>query len=666
MLSYQRTSLPDFIVTPRVPDPLISSSDAELRTHVERVLSANYELDREIGRGGMGIVYLARDRRLKRRVAIKLLPPELAFRGEIRTRFLREAETAAQLSHPNIVPIYSVDEREGLVYFVMTYVEGDNLAARLHDGGAMAPDEARRILLEVARALSFAHERGVVHRDIKPDNILLDRQDGRVMVTDFGIARAVSDSSSRLTATGMAIGTPAYMSPEQSMGDREIDGRSDLYSLGVVAYQMLSGELPFNANSTPALLVKHLSETPVPISHKVAGIPADLARAVMMLLEKEPANRFPSAAALVTALETGEVPELIGGPAIALGRGNTRPVDSFGSVAPRPNTADNYLAYEAPSGDDLARWNNEDVRAFRKKLAPWVIVGGVSVTLSVFGGPDFAGLWGMYSIYLAWKYAKLWTNGYDWRDVLKEPKDRLFFDVVSEWTDNVKALWDPKKRAEMRERERIRGRRGIAMFERAGANPMLAARPALSPRDLSSLAGSHARQVQEAQRNRDDILRLVEGLPKKDKELMGDVPGTAVSLYQKAEALALSIGELERGVAPGSAAQLDNEINRLEAEANPLDTRASEERVRRLAYLKRQRRAVADTGGRLAQSKEKLESCLLALQNMRLEVVRLRSGPQTYQSITSVAEKAIALGREVDSAMYAKDEIAKMKLGGRG
>jgi serine/threonine-protein kinase len=218
-----------------VSDPVPAPVDSELRTHVDRVLSAQYELDREIGRGGMGIVYRAKDRRLKRQVAIKLLPPELAFRSEIRSRFLREAETAAQLSHPNIVPIYSVDEREGLVYFVMALVEGENLAQILHTRGRFAPDDTRRILHDVAEALAYAHERGVVHRDIKPDNILLDQDDGRVMVTDFGIARAVSEGAdARLTATGMAIGTPAYMSPEQSLGEREVDGRSDLYSLGIV------------------------------------------------------------------------------------------------------------------------------------------------------------------------------------------------------------------------------------------------------------------------------------------------------------------------------------------------------------------------------------------------------------------------------------------------
>src|ERR687886_2446940 len=292
-----------------VPETSPTSSDPELRALVERVLSAQYELDREIGRGGMGIVYRAKDRRLKRPVAIKLLPPELAFRSEIRTRFLREAETAAQLSHPNIVPIYSVDEVENLVFFVMAFVRGDNLAKRIHDAGRLGVEEARRVVREVADALAYAHARGVVHRDIKPDNILLDAETGRAMVTDFGIARAVTEGQdSRLTATGMALGTPTYMSPEQAAGERQIDGRSDLYSLGVVAYQMLCGEPPFTAASTPAMLVKHISERPMPLEQRRADVPQDLARAVMMLLEKDPANRFPSASALVAALDTGYVP----------------------------------------------------------------------------------------------------------------------------------------------------------------------------------------------------------------------------------------------------------------------------------------------------------------------------------------------------------------------
>src|SRR4051812_20190794 len=209
--------------SPAPIDPSAQASSSELRTHIERVLSAHYELDNEIGRGGMGVVYRARDRRLKRHIAIKVLPPELAFQSAIKTRFLREAETAAQLSHPNIVPIYSVDEIESLVFFVMAYVSGDNLGKRLHESGVLPVDDVRRITREVADALAYAHEPGVVHRDIKPDNTLPDANPGRTMVTDFGIARAGSEGNTRLTATGTALGTPAYMSPEQAAGDRTID-----------------------------------------------------------------------------------------------------------------------------------------------------------------------------------------------------------------------------------------------------------------------------------------------------------------------------------------------------------------------------------------------------------------------------------------------------------
>ncbi|HEX6316562.1 MAG TPA: protein kinase, partial [Gemmatimonadaceae bacterium] len=398
----------------------------------------------------MGIVYKARDRRLKRPVAIKVLPPELAFRAEIRTRFLREAETAAQLSHPNIVPIYSVDERDGIVYFVMALVEGENLAVRLHAHGALSPGEARRILLEVAHALAYAHERGVVHRDIKPDNILLQMGDGRVMVTDFGIARAVTEGAdARLTATGMAIGTPAYMSPEQSTGDRQIDGRSDLYSLGVVGYQMLTGDPPFEAPSTPALLVKHLSERPEPIIARRRGVPPDLERAVMLLLEKDPDQRFPSAAALAAALESGNVPELP----------NVPVAPSVRTATPRTARAAAALADDEWSGvsrEEQARWYAPPVVEFRKKLGPYVIVNSVIIISSILFGVSLVFFTAIWSVYLAFKYAKLWSEDYDWHDVLREPRDRMFFDVVAEWFDNVRALWDKNKAAEVRARNQAK------------------------------------------------------------------------------------------------------------------------------------------------------------------------------------------------------------------
>src|SRR5207302_8601514 len=249
------------------------------------------------GRGGMGVVFNARDERLKRRVAVKVLPPELAFREEVRLRFLREAETAARLSHPHIVPMHSVGEgADGLVYFVMAYADGESLGAKLKRRGRLPPGEVRRILVETADALGAAHALGIIHRDVKPDNILLEGSRGRVVVTDFGIAKALSSSSTGgLTGTGVAIGTPHYMSPEQAAGEREVDGRSDLYSLGVVGYQVLVGELPFTAPTVPGLLMAHITEPAPLITDRRPDCPDDLAACVMRCLEKEPEARWPTA-----------------------------------------------------------------------------------------------------------------------------------------------------------------------------------------------------------------------------------------------------------------------------------------------------------------------------------------------------------------------------------
>lgn len=280
------------------------AQDPALQQRLTQVLAPGYAVEAEIGRGGMGIVYRAKDTRLKRSVAIKLLPPELAYRDEIRSRFLREAEMAAQLSHPNIVPIYSVDEKDGCVYFIMQFIDGETLAQRLATRGRLGIVEARAMLRQVADALAYAHARGVIHRDIKPDNIMLQREDGRAMVTDFGIARAADDTTgTRLTATGVAIGTPAYMSPEQCTGERAVDGRSDLYSLGVVTYAALVGTPPFAGSNTAALLVKHLTEIPRPIREIRHDVPDDLVAIINRLLQKNPADRFQDAASVVKALD---------------------------------------------------------------------------------------------------------------------------------------------------------------------------------------------------------------------------------------------------------------------------------------------------------------------------------------------------------------------------
>src|SRR3954468_5085330 len=265
----------------------------------------HYLIENEIGRGGMAVVYKATDLRLNRPVAIKVLPPDVAFNGDVKTRFIREAQTAAQLSHPNIVPIYSVDDNggESLVYFVMSFVDGEGLGVRLSREGAWPVDQTVRVLRDVADALAYAHTHGVVHRDIKPDNILIDRASGRPLVTDFGIARAAAGET-RLTVTGVAVGTPAYMSPEQALGEREVDGRSDMYSLAVVGYHMLVGETPFKAANTPAMLVKHVSERPRPIRERRPEVPAYLAVAIDRALAKRPEDRWADAAEFRDALDS--------------------------------------------------------------------------------------------------------------------------------------------------------------------------------------------------------------------------------------------------------------------------------------------------------------------------------------------------------------------------
>jgi len=655
---------------PRVSDPVVSSADSELRAHVERVLSDHYELDSEIGRGGMGIVYRAKDRRLKRTVAIKLLPPELAFRSDIKTRFLREAETAAQLSHPNIVPIYTVDETEGLVFFVMAYVDGENLAKRIFERGVLPSDEVRRILRDVADALAYAHERGVVHRDIKPDNIIIASQTGRPMVTDFGIARAVSDGDSRLTATGMAIGTPAYMSPEQAAGERTIDGRSDLYSLGVVAYQMLAGEPPFVAGSTPAMLVKHISERPLPVQQRRADMPDDLARAVMLLLEKDPANRFPSAAALVAALDTGSVPNPTGRTSGAAAPADY--ADSYGSARNQSNRTSGDPAYAAvpfteselyapPTVEDMARWEAPAVQKFRRKLAPYLFVNGVIVIASLVGDRDYFGITVVWSIYMAFKYAKLWADGYDWRDVFRQPRERELLEVVDEGVRGVRSIFDSKQRHRLREERRARKiarRTGRSTMERPVATPSGLGQRSAS--GLSHASGRSADLIGQAARDRDEIARILETLPAGERGRLADVYRSSMALYEKIEALALSLSALERSLAPGAQESVEAEITRLEGAANPLEGAASDERVRRLAQLRRQRRAMADLVKRRGEAEEKLETCALALHNMRLDMVRLRAGTQTHENVTTLAVNAMSLADSVDSALYVADEMGRI------
>jgi serine/threonine protein kinase len=269
----------------------------DLAERVQHALGDGYVVERALGEGGFAVVYLVRDVALKRHLAVKVLSPDLITSHTVLERFRREAETVAQLSHPNIVPLHFIGEEDGLLYLAMACVDGGSVADRL-EKGALPIDDSAKILMEVASALAHAHKRGVVHRDVKPHNVLLDAESGRALVTDFGIART-ADSS--LTLTGMFVGTPAYISPEQVTGE-ESDHRADIYALGVMGYEMLAGKLPFEGNTPTAMLMKRLSGMPTPLVEVRREIPASLAAVITRCLAPDPAERYQTASEVAAAL----------------------------------------------------------------------------------------------------------------------------------------------------------------------------------------------------------------------------------------------------------------------------------------------------------------------------------------------------------------------------
>ncbi|MDF1506412.1 serine/threonine-protein kinase, partial [Roseisolibacter sp. H3M3-2] len=264
-------------------------------------------VERELARGGMAVVYLARDVRHDRRVAIKVLPRDSLDAGRVE-RFLAEIRVTAGLSHPHVLPLHASGEGDGRPYYVTPFVAGESLRQRLARDGALPAAEAARLLRDVASALDHAHRRGVVHRDVKPENVLLT-EDGHAVVADFGIARAVRAASPRRTLPGVAFGTPAYLAPEQARGDPAADHRADLYALGVVAYEALAGEHPFGARPPEEMVAAHLGETPPPLAGRRPELPRALTALVTRLLDKDPARRPPDAAAVVRALEGRDAPD---------------------------------------------------------------------------------------------------------------------------------------------------------------------------------------------------------------------------------------------------------------------------------------------------------------------------------------------------------------------
>jgi serine/threonine-protein kinase len=627
---------------------------SSLAPRLSEALGNAFTIEGEIGRGGMGVVYRARDEKLKRRVAIKVLPPELAFQAEIRARFTREAETAARLSHPHIVPIYTVGEGNGLVYFVMGYVDGESIGGRLKRRGKLPIEESRRIMKETADALSAAHALSVIHRDIKPDNILLDGTRGRVMVTDFGIAKAMSGGSgATLTSAGVAIGTPQYMSPEQAAGEKEIDGRSDVYSLGIVTYQMLTGELPFTAPTVAGILMKQITEMPPSVQERRPDCPEDLALAVMRCLEKDPENRWPSADALRRGLEsrsvTGYRPTGMTKAGKAAPAASPRRSGALGEpppLSPRPlanrpprpslersedwrNRLDRHMDRASRRMERGSKSDNTPlpvpdtgepmiVQKTRAQFARWAAVTGGLFMINL--ATDITTPWFLFPMAgmgfgLVNSYAKLWQAGYSWRDVLNRP---MAPDAVQ-----------------------VPGAKG--------AKPL---RQLAAPR-----VDEYGRQFPAMKQAHDDraaILKLVERLsPSERKMLPEDVAATVDGLYTRASELARTLQAMDTDFDSQSAERIQQRITALQRE--PED----EERTRRLTMLEKQLKTIEDLRGKRDQIASQLESCTLAMQNVRFDLLRLRSADaaSALGDLTMATQQARALSRDVDNAIVAAAEI---------
>ena len=628
----------------------------------ERVVAAlghQYQVESEIGRGGMSVVYRARDIRLNRTVAIKVLPPELAYDPAIRTRFTREAQTSAQLSHAHIVPIYDVGEREGIAYFVMALVSGGNLAALLAREPRQPIDEVRRLLCEIADALAYAHVRGVIHRDIKPDNILLDADSGRAIVTDFGIARAI-EAGTRLTITGNALGTPQYMSPEQAVGEREVDGRSDIYSLGVVAYQMLTGRLPFTGGNTMALLLKHVNERPLPIVDLRPDAPKPLRDAIERALMKAPEDRWPTAASMRQAIMSDEpAPSWRAEPREQVrytspkpesgrrdrqpregARGDVRLVSPKRGSAVAPARAENVgpqlvgdmvvvpeqLAALTPAQrDDLRIWHGrvdllERVRVMRWYAlltgATWVagvtgFVAGVNEMPPLVLSPIIPYL---MTIKLARRGRSLRASGLKLR--------RVFSRLRSRWV--LPASPPPPKQQQLLK---------------------------LAPREV--LDSPYGPAIRRAVEDRAAIMDIVAKLSKVDRALLPDIDPAVKGLVDRVAQLAQMVYRLEQSIDTRLLGELNGRIAEMEGETT------TPEAQRRLSLLQRQRTTLEELVQRRTTLARQLDNAGLALGSLRLDLIKFRSSglESALSDVSSATQEARALSKEIGAVLEAAAEV---------
>jgi serine/threonine-protein kinase len=630
----------------------------------ERVIDAigtQYALEGEIGRGGMSIVYRARDLRLNRPVAIKVLPPELAHDPAIRARFTREAQTAAQLSHPHIVPIFDVGERDGIAYLVMAMLTGGNLATLLAHEPRLPIEEARRFVREVADALDYAHQRGVIHRDIKPDNILLDHDSGRALVTDFGIAWAM-EAASRLTVTGIAVGTPTYMSPEQAVGERALDGRSDIYSLGVLGYQMLTGRVPFSASNSMALLLKHVTERPRSILELRPDTPAAMCEAIERALMKSPEDRWPTAGTLRDALLS-----------------DARPNPSWRTERSEP------VRYTSPIPQGHRERRNRDSRRSEPRhTSPPTVEpvpldsAGLPVTAAVMQGDVVVEAAHLASLAPDQrKDLRLWhgrvnlldrikaMRGYFWVTMGLSVLAMIGFVAGASEEDFIPFLFSPIIPIVMTTKLWRRGRslqaaglklRRVILMPRAkwvlpeSRIPGQKQLEKVASREV--LDGPAGVAIRNAAEDRAAILGIIAGLSKADRRMLPDVEPAVNALVERIAHLGRMLHRMDTSVDAPALDDLDSRIAQMERAGLSL------EGERRLALLKRQRTSLVELAENRATLAQQLDNALLMLGNLRLDMVKLRtSGLQSGLSdVSSATQEVRALSREIGLMLEAAEE----------
>jgi serine/threonine-protein kinase len=617
-------------------DPLFLSFQA--------AVAGRYSLDRELGRGGMGVVYLARDVRLDRPVAIKLLPPEFAAHQDLRERFIREARTAGRLSHPYIVPIHSVDEAGDFVFYVMAFVDGETVAERVASRGPIPAHDVTRILREVSWALAYAHAQGVIHRDVKPANILLERGSGRAMVTDFGIARLVQTGGQ--TAVGEVLGTPEYMSPEQASAE-PLDGRSDLYALGVVGFFALTGTLPFTAPTVQGVLVQHLTKPAPPVSSAARGTPAQLSGAIDRCLLKDPAARFASGEELADALAPSlekrkEVPVAI--------RVFTDRRKMVALILP--------ITLTVPGAITLI---GKAARHGATGMAALGLLGLVSVALIVptavlvarvrsllrhgYGPEDVAA--GLDVAYERRREEFLFNFGPE-----QSRRERMFriasvggFSIAAVAAVATLVGGSPKALVPIAVMSGYFGFLGTIISKkmsrlRKGSGSMLSRFWSGAPGRLIAKVASYKLGRRAVAANRATELAIAmsaeaiyESFPKETRQSLGDVPGVLRALEAQARAARARVTELDATLVE---AQRQSSVSASSARKDSL-----------VADLQRERE----------KAESRLSQIVTALENLRLDLLRLHAGAGNAEGITRDIIAATALGEEADRLLAGVREV---------